>query len=136
MGNYQTNNWQIKTTIKELRSFIIDNQRIIDDESEIAATMNEVFKDTGLKLAQKIPKTNKSYNSYLQSVQMSFQDETLTMDEFERDFGTIKNNKATGYDEISGNIIMKVLDEIKIVSFSNVPNAKEFFRIFFPYWRH
>ena len=38
---------------------------------------------------------------------------TLTNDEFEKAFKSLKRNKATGIDDINGNIILDVYNEVK-----------------------
>ena len=39
----------------------------------------------------------------------------LSFKEFEKAFKTLKRNKAIGYDEVNGNIIMDVFDSIKVI---------------------
>ena len=39
----------------------------------------------------------------------------LSFKEFEKVFKTLKRNKAIGYGEVNGNIIMDVFDSIKII---------------------
>ena len=39
----------------------------------------------------------------------------LSFKEFEKVFKTLKRNKAIGYDEVNGDIIMDVFDSIKII---------------------
>ena len=45
--------------------------------------------------------------------------------ELEKAFKMLKQNKATGYDGLSGNIIMDVYDSVKVILFKNFKASLE-----------
>ena len=56
----------------------------------------------------KIPVATKDLSEYLPQCIFSIEHEEISLHEFEKAFKTLKQNKAIGYDGLSGNIIMDV----------------------------
>ena len=54
----------------------------------------------------------KHLRSFLFTVPKTMEYRNLTFEEFEKAFNSVKHNKAAGHDDINGNVIIKVHDEI------------------------
>jgi len=88
---------------------IVDNKRIFEPRA-IAHEFNKFFIDIGPKLANKIPYTKATYNDFLVQVDNCISSNELCSElsfhEFEKAFKSLKKNKASGADDINGNIVI------------------------------
>ena len=92
-------------------------QGITEKESEIVKEFNKYFTSVGTALASKIPIVTKNVNEYLPQCNPSMEHKELSFQEFKKSFKTLKRNKATGCDGLSGNIIIDVYNSIKAIFF-------------------
>ena len=99
---------------------IIVDEIEINDAQPIADKLNEYYVNVGPSLASKIPEGDISYRSYFLEVAITLDDNSLTEDEFDETFKTLKNNKSPGSDGLHVNIIKAVY------SFINQPLMKIF----------
>ena len=64
-------------------------------------------------MAAKIPPSNMIFGSYLPHVCTIFAEKSVTEEELERAFFSLKPNKTPGYDNINVNIVKKIYEELK-----------------------
>ncbi|XP_065674079.1 uncharacterized protein LOC136091024 [Hydra vulgaris] len=80
---------------------------------------NSIFHLPGNNLANKIPITEKTFSDFLEPINNSlFIDNLysdLSFDEFERAYKSLERNKATGADEINGNIVIDCFENLKCI---------------------
>ena len=88
-------------------------QGIAEKEIEIAKELNKYFTSVVTGLASKIPVLSEN----LPQCNASMKHKGLSFQEFEKALKTFKRNKAIGYDDLSGDIIMDVYDSIKVILF-------------------
>ena len=84
------------------------------DKTSIANNFNKYFTEIGPNLANKIDPSINSYESYLTRSDTIINNTNLNDEEFITAFKSLKSNKATGYDDISSNVIKNIYEEIKI----------------------
>ena len=66
----------------------------------------------GSNLAAKIPTSEKHFSDYIQQTNQILVNKELTLSEFNTAFHSLKKNKASGFDEINGNVIKSSYDEL------------------------
>ena len=93
------------------------DKTIIQNSQKIAKEFNYNFTSVRPKLANKIHNTEKIFYGFLTSDNEKVQFEELNLDEFEESFKSLKRNKATGFDDLSSNIINDVIDSFKNILF-------------------
>lgn len=93
---------------------IFVNNLEIEDQNEIANNFNDFFVSIGPKLASKIPQASTNFLSYLKTINKQIQLYEITDEEFILAFSTLKRNKASGFDDITSNIVHSVYEEIKL----------------------
>lgn len=102
-----------KVKTKNLPKMLQTNNGQSYDTTEIAKEFNIFFTNVGPNLASKIPTTNQSFKHYLKKNENSIENNELSFDEFEKAFQSLKRNKAAGYDDIDGNIVIDSFEYIK-----------------------
>ena len=117
MASNERNNRETEKKSSSLPKAIKTKQGITEKEIEIAKEFNKYFTSVGTALASKIPVVTKDLSEYLPQWGASMEHKKLSFQEFEKAFKTLKRNKATGCDGLSGNIIMDVYDSIKLILF-------------------
>ena len=93
------------------RKLIID-KRIITEETEIASEFNKFFTEIGPSLANKIPNSNKSFETFLEKANTTMQTASLTINELKDAFFSLKINKSPGADEITFNVIKECFGDL------------------------
>ena len=118
LHKYQNNSIQRWKVIKEAinkaqlhnknfpKKILIDKQEIFEEE-KIANNFNTYFTNVGSNLAAKLPASEKHFTSYLHQSENILQNSDLSMKEFKTAFDSLKNNKASGFDDINPNIVKK-----------------------------
>ena len=91
---------------------INDNGKSIKKKNSIAEEFNKQFTNVGPNLASKIQSTSKIFEDFLFPVQKNVVYKDLTFEEFEKNFKSVKHNKAVKHDDMDRNGIVKVYDEI------------------------
>ena len=81
-------------------------------DSRIAEEFNKYFTNVQQNLTSKIQNTSKTFEDFLLPVQKNVEYRDFNFEEFEKDFKSVKRNKAAGHDNIDSNVIIKVYDEI------------------------
>ena len=66
----------------------------------------------GSNLAAKIPTSEKHFSGYIQQTNQVLVNKQLTLSEFNTAFHSLKKNKASGFDEINGNVIKSSYDKL------------------------
>jgi len=89
------------------------NGKYFTDKKAIGNHFNDFFSNIGSKLSAQIGTTDKDFSYYLKECPFELRHDELTFEEFETAFQSISRNKASGYDDISGNIILECYDVIK-----------------------
>ena len=67
----------------------------------------------GPNLAKKVPQSDLNFESYLPKVNTTFNEKSLTENELDEAFKSLKKNKAPGPDGLDVNIIISVYEVIK-----------------------
>ena len=86
------------------------------DKTSIANNFNNFF--IGPNLANKIDTSIYSYVNYLTRSNTIINNTSFNDEEFITGFKSLKSNKATGYDNISSNVIKHIYDGIKMHVFN------------------
>ena len=74
--------------------------------------LNNFFINIGPKLADDIPTTTRSFESYVQNTNETIKEKPITINELKDAFFSLKINKSAGYDEISFNVIKDCFGEL------------------------
>ena len=117
MASNERNNRETEKKSSSLPKAIKTKQGITEKEIEIAKEFNKYFTNVVTALATKIPVVTKDLSENLPQCDASMEHKELSLQEFEKAFKTLKRNKATGCNALSGNIIMDVYDSIKVILF-------------------
>ena len=105
MANYEANDWQSKPVNNSLPKHLILNNRNIFYQKTIANSFNEYFFNAGPKLACKIPQSEKLFEMYLKRPDSSFEEVTLSDEEINTAFFSLKGGKSPSFDEINCDIV-------------------------------
>ena len=101
------------------RKMLINNTDFFDEDI-IATSFNNYFVNVGPDLSKNIPKEAKCFTEYLNQSDKNkniLLETELTLNEFKKAFGSLKSNKANGYDDINSNIVKSSYDELFIPLF-------------------
>ena len=90
------------------------NKEEITDKNIIAETFNNFFINAGSNLADKIPPSSTSFESYLPNVTTALSENVLSEKEFKHAFFTLKANKSAGYDNLHVKVIRSMHHELEI----------------------
>ena len=88
------------------------NKQCFVNKKDIADKLNKYFVNVGPDLAKNIPLSDTSFHDYLTRYEVEMQDANISMDDLKNAFQTLKRNKAPGYDDVTSNVILSVIDEI------------------------
>ena len=102
-----------KCNNETLPKHLINDKIEINDAKSIAEKSNEFFVNIGPNLANKIPRCDLTFKSYLPTVNTKLNETVLSEDEFEEAFKSLKRNRAPGHDGLDVNIITSVYELIK-----------------------
>ena len=94
---------KIKST-NLLRKLTI-NKVVVYNKSEIADTFNDFFKNIDQKLVSETPKLSKTFETYINKVNVIMESKTLSINELKSAFFSLKINKRSGVDDVTFNII-------------------------------
>ena len=94
---------KIKST-NLLRKLTI-NKVVVYNKSEIADTFNDFFKNIDQKLVSETPKSSKTFETYINKVNVIMESKTLSINELKSAFFSLKINKRSGVDDVTFNII-------------------------------
>ena len=83
------------------------NKVDVYNKPEIADAFNDFFANIGQKLASKIPKSPKTFETYINKVNVIMDSKPLSINELKDAFFSLKINKSPGVDDVSFNIIKK-----------------------------
>ena len=86
---------------------------LITNKNKMAEEFNKYFTNIGPNLAAKITTVRHNFKRYLPRINTKMHYEELSTIEFEKAFKSLKRNKAKGIDNINGNIVIDVYNEIK-----------------------
>ena len=109
----------IKEVTGKIKSFdqtfprkITMNKTEIFQKEKIANEFNNYFVNVGSNLAAKIPNSEKHFSNYINKSNNTLNETNLTEKEFQDAFQSIKTNKASGFDDISSNVIKLMYDQL------------------------
>ena len=94
-----------RITNAPLPNFITVKNRKILDKKEIAETFNNYFVNIGPTLAASIPENKTTFQNYIHYNGFCLSTINLTDFELESVFASLKANKTSGYDDISGDVV-------------------------------
>ena len=97
--------WKIKLTNLPLKLTV--NKVDVYNNPEIADASNDFFTNIGQKLASKIPKSCKTFETYINKVNVIMDSKPLSIKELKNPFFSLKINKSSGVDDVGFNIIKK-----------------------------
>ena len=83
------------------------NKVDVYNKSEIADAFNDFITNIGQKLASQIPKSSKTFETYMNKVNVIMDSKPLSINELKDAFFSLKINKSSGVDDVSFNIIKK-----------------------------
>ena len=98
-----------KSKIKSInlpRKFTI-NKVDVYNKPETADAFHDFFINTGQKLARQIPKSSKTFETYMDKLNVIMDSKPLSLNELKDAFFWLKINKSPGVDDVSFNIIKK-----------------------------
>ena len=81
------------------------NKVVVYNKSEIADTFNDFFKNIDQKLVSETPKSSKTFETYINKVNVIMESKTLSINELKSAFFSLKINKRSGVDDVTFNII-------------------------------
>ena len=85
----------------------------INDAKSIAEKFNEFYVNVGPNLAKKIQQRDLNFESYLPKVNTTLNEKSLTEDQLDEAFKSLKKNKAPGPDGSDVNIMISIYEIIK-----------------------
>ena len=85
------------------------NKVDIYNKPKIADAFNDFFTNIGQKLASQIPRSCKTFETYINKVNVIMNSKPLSINELKDAFFSLKINKISGIDDVSFNIIKKYL---------------------------
>ena len=77
------------------------------NKPEIANAFNEFLTNIGQKLVSQIPKSSKTFETYINKVNVIMKSTPLSINELKVAFFSLKINKSSSVDDVSFNIIKK-----------------------------
>ena len=80
-------------------------------EIGIANEFNKFVTSIGPELARKIPTASRTFESFLNKIDLTMPADSITINEVKEVFFSLKTNKMPGYDEISSNVIINCFSE-------------------------
>ena len=83
------------------------------DKDHIANSFNKYFTEIGPNLAKSITPSTIPYTSYLTKINTNIEEYDLNEEELQIAFNSLKHNKASGFDDISSNVVKEIYNEIK-----------------------
>ena len=83
------------------------NKVDVYNKPEIADAFNDFFTNIGQKLASQIPKSSKTFETYMNKMNVIIDSKPLSINELKDAFFSLKINKSSGVDDVSFNIIKK-----------------------------
>ena len=84
----------------------------VTEIKDIAEEFNNFFTNVGPNLAKKVPNSSKSFTSFLNQTHSIMEKNSLSINELNEDFFSLKTNKSPGYDNINFNVVKKCFGEI------------------------
>jgi exonuclease III len=96
------------------KKIILNNHSFVD-KKEIANLFNNFFVNVGPDLAKDIPLSETSFQEYMtkfKGIEMS--DVDISIYDLKKSIIGLKRNKAPGYDDVSSNIVITVMDSILV----------------------
>ena len=85
------------------------NGAIVSNQTEIANNLNEYFVNVGPRLARKISEQSTNYKAYLtNSDNNSMFLDPMTEKEVKVEISQLKENRATGYDDLPPKVVKKI----------------------------
>ena len=82
------------------------NRVDVYNKLEIADAFNDFFTNIGQKLANQIPKSSKTFETYINKANVIMESKPLLISELKDAFFQLKINKSSGVDDVSFNIII------------------------------
>ena len=108
MENYKGSNRQNQFKNKQFAiNKIVVSDKEIYNKKLIATSFNNYFVNVGPNLANKIPNSERRFESYINVINDIMPNEELTDSELETAFFSLKTNKSPGYDNINYDVIRK-----------------------------
>ena len=98
-------------TSKFPKKIILEENEIFE-EHKIAKTFNDFFSKVGQNLAQKIPFSLKSFESFMKEYTSQIASKSVTVTELKDAFFSLKARKSPGYDEVSFDAIRSCFGEL------------------------
>ena len=115
------NTWKIMKEIigkKKRNNETLPKHLIVDktethDAKSFAEKLNKFLVNIGANLANKTPQCHLTSKPYLRAVNITLNNTVSSEDEFEKEFKSLKKNKAPGHDGLDLNIITSAYELIK-----------------------
>ena len=134
LEKYQNNSketWKvIKETVGKNKIFnddfpktLLRDKQEITGQKEIANYFNTFFTNIGSILASIIPHSEKHFTTYIEKSNIILENDDLTTNEFETAFNSIKINKASGFDDITSNVVKLSFNELAAPLFHICKNS-------------
>ena len=109
MECYKTYNWKIKIKSTNLLHKLTINKVDVYNNPKIAAAFNDLFTNIGQKLASQIPKSSKTFETYINKVNVIMDSKPLLINKLKDAFFSLKINKSSGIDVLVSIIFKKML---------------------------
>ena len=93
---------------------VIINNKVITSEKQICQEFNKYFVNVGASLASNIVQSTRKFDEYLgEKPRTSICNEKINKLEFNKALFELKRNKSCGYDDITSNVAIYVMDSIR-----------------------
>ena len=98
-------NSKIKST--NLPRKLTINKVDVYNKPKIADAFNDFFTNIGQKMASQIPKSSKTFETYINKVNVIMESKPLSINKLKDAFFSLKINKISGIDDVSFSIVKK-----------------------------
>ena len=93
---------------------LLINEQEVRGKEEMANGFNTFFRNIDAELPKNIPNASRPFESYIKKVGTTIPTDSLTINEVQKAFFSLKINKSLGSDEISFNVIKNCFGELNM----------------------
>ena len=99
--------WNSKIKSTNLPCKLTINKVDVYNKPKIADAFNDFFTNIGQKMASQIPKSSKTFETYINEMNVIMESKPLSIKKLKDTFFSLKINKISGIDDVSFSIVKK-----------------------------